>query len=287
MKQRIFESWNRFFFSAADNRIYLFLRIAVGAILAIYLVVLFPNWIRWFGDQGVLPREFGQTNIDEQAWSVFYWLPGKTSVLYTAFAVIAVQTLLLIAGVYPRFQIACLFVWFLSLHHRNNLIWEGGDILLRITLFLMIFMPLGNRLSAAPMRCSQFWPLRLLQLQQSLLYLSSAGQKLSGSDWVDGIAFYYVTRLDDFYGRLFPWVISPDLLWLSRLVCWFTISLEFLLAFAVWVPSLRRSAVLLGIAFHLALELSMNLFLFQWLMIVILATHLFPPPSEERHAQPA
>ena len=45
----------------------------------------------------------------------------------------------------------------------------------------------------------------------------------------------------------------------------------------VWVPSLRRSTVLIGLGFHLSLELTMNLFIFQWLMIGILASHLFTP----------
>ena len=51
--------------------------------------------------------------------------------------------------------------------------------------------------------------------------------------------------------------------------------IEILLIFGVWIPTWRRNVVIMGVLFHLGLELSMNLFVFQWLMITILLTFLF------------
>ena len=166
------------------------------------------------------------------------------------------------------------------MHHRNNLIWEGGDVLLRLTLFLMLFMPLGARWSldskkAVPRMTAPIWPLRLLQLQQSILYFSSVGQKLRGEDWLSGHALYYASKLDDFSGRILTIRLSADYLWIYQTLTWLTLAIEILLIWAVWVPSLRRKTVIIGVLFHLGLEVSMNLFMFQWLMIAILLTHLF------------
>ena len=267
--------WNRFFFREVDARVYVFLRISVGIILAIYMIVLGPDWLRWFSEAGVLDSEAARANIDSDTWSVFHWIPNENVLLWFVFGAICLQVVLLVAGIKPRFQVICLFVWFLSMHHRNNLIWEGGDVLLRITLFLMMFMPLSGGFRSAKGVTRPIWPLLLLQIQQSILYLSSVGQKLKGADWRDGTAVYYASRLDDFSGRLLSFPISPNHLWISQLASWMTLAVELLLAFAVWVPSMWRQTVLIGIAFHLALELSMNLFLFQWLMVFILSTHLF------------
>jgi hypothetical protein len=62
-----------------------------------------------------------------------------------------------------------------------------------------------------------------------------------------------------------------------QIATWATIGLEIMLAFLVWLPPVRRGVVFIGIAFHLGIELTMDLFMFQWLMILILATHLVTP----------
>jgi len=49
----------------------------------------------------------------------------------------------------------------------------------------------------------------------------------------------------------------------------------------VWVPSIRRATVAIGVLFYLSLELTMNLFVFEWLMIIILLTFLFHVEKNE------
>jgi hypothetical protein len=195
-------------------------------------------------------------------------------------------------GLATRFNTICLFVWLVSLHHRNNLIWEGEDLLLRIVCFLLIFMPCSQRWSLdavirkrrggssppdSPATAS-VWPLRLLQLELSCLYLSSVVQKLSGEYWRNGTAIQYVMRLDDVSGHRLPLanLFSYDLI-SYQLFTWMTVGFEIMLAFLIWVPQVRRPIIYLGIVFHLGIEITMDLFLFQWIMILILATHLVSP----------
>lgn len=281
MNDSFASKWESFFHARIGPEVYAIIRIAIASSLLIYALILAPNWINWFGEDGVLTRQAGLENIDPDTWSLLNLLPASPAVLWSVFGIFCLQSLLLLVGWQSRFQTVCLFLWILSLHHRNNMIWEGGDVLLRLTLFLMIFMPLGSKWSLDQLRRKTtsdcpVWPLRLLQLQQSLLYLSSVLRKLQGDDWINGTALYYVFRLDEFSGRLGTFRLSSDSLWIYQALTWLAIAIECLLIFGVWTPSIRKQVVIIGILFHLSLELSMNLFLFQWFMILILATHLFP-----------
>lgn len=292
MKLRLLQLWDRFFFSRTDARVYAGIRISLGCVLLCYLTVLLPDWLKWFGEEGVNTRLSAKANIDSGTWSVFQWLPGSSTVLGCCFGIILLQTLAFLAGWMTRIHTICLWLWLVSLHHRNNLIWEGGDVLLRVALFLAIFMPLGAAWSLDSRKNSQsatvsIWPLRLLQIQQSLLYLSTLGEKCKGSDWISGYALHWVSQLQDFSGSLVTIPFHRFPLPVIQVSTWMTLAIEALLIWGVWVPTIRKQVVLLGILFHLALEVSMNLFAFQWLMIGILLTHLAPvtkePRLEQRH----
>jgi hypothetical protein len=111
------------------------------------------------------------------------------------------------------------------------------------------------------------WPLRLLQLQVALVMLTAALWKLEGDDWTNGTALHYVTRLDGLWGNL-P---LPDQFYSSlvlRAGCWATLCIEVCVPILVWFSSSRRAALMTAVLFHLALAYAMNLFLFEWIMIL-------------------
>lgn len=81
MKSRFLQQWNAFFFVGVDPRVYGYLRFAIGGILAVYALVLAPNWLLWFSEDGVLSLEASRQNIDPDVWSVLFWLPGTPVIL--------------------------------------------------------------------------------------------------------------------------------------------------------------------------------------------------------------
>lgn len=138
-------------------------------------------------------------------------------------------------------------------------------------------MPCGERLSidgwlrrrkGVAVRLLPVWGLRLLQIQMILLYLSTALLKAGGEDWLNGSALIYITQLHDVFGR-FP---LPSFLLQSipllKAITWGVLIVGILIPFGLWFSKTRSFTVVLAIAFHLALDYSMNLFLFQWFMIV-------------------
>jgi hypothetical protein len=102
----------------------------------------------------------------------------------------------------------------------------------------------------------------------AVIYLSTVWCKLQGETWREGSAVFYVIHSSDY-------MQSRALLeWLSqfpigmRLATWGTLVVETLIPLGVWFRPLRKWALLLGFAFHLGIEWSMHLFLFQWVMLL-------------------
>lgn len=277
--------WNRFFFAEASQARCGVFRIAYASLLLINLLVWWPDLNRWFGESGVLDYEASRQVIDPDTFTLFAWLPQTGAVLWGAYLLLIGHTVLLLVGFYTRFQALAVFIWFTAFQHRNLLIFDAEDYLFRILAFLLILLPAGKyyALDSRKLpsdRVYPVWPLRLAQIQICLVYVSSAWEKLRGEDWVDGLAFYYVSRLDSLFGR-FP---MPDILleslFLMKLMTWMVLVLECLIPLGLWFRETRRWAIGAALLLHLSLEYTMNLFLFQLLMMACLV--LFAEPANRK-----
>lgn len=124
------------------------------------------------------------------------------------------------------------------------------------------------KVNRSPPGFATAWAFRLFQIQTTFVYVGAAWSKLMGAEWRDGIAMWYVSRLDDAFGR-FP---VPDVLFDSltaiHLLTWMRLVLEVYLPIGLWAPRTRRFTLIVALLFHLSLEYTMNLFLFHPLMLV-------------------
>jgi hypothetical protein len=111
------------------------------------------------------------------------------------------------------------------------------------------------------------WPLRLLQIEMAAMLFSSALTKLAGMPWVDGTALYYVSRLDDFFGRFPVPVWAFDTPWVVAALTWSVVVAEFFVPLLIWFKETRWTCLIVLVMFHLANEWTMNVFLFHWLML--------------------
>lgn len=219
--------------------------------------------------------------IDSDTITLFQWLPTTSSALWTCYLILIANTIALLLGFFSRIQLASIFVLYTSFIHRNILIFDGEDTLFRLFAFYLLFSPVGKYCSIAncwPLRKNSvenqglklypIWPLRLIQVQTSSVLFFSACEKLKGTQWFDGTAIYYVSRLDDMFYR-FP---VPDFIFESLMLMaamsWATLVLETGIPIAVWIPKTRRAALALAFVFHLSLDYVMNLNLFQWMMLL-------------------
>ncbi len=287
--RRTISSWTQWFlFESCDPRIAVFLRIGFAVLLIINTLSWLADAKLWFTDEGVLSTKTAVLLSDGVRQSLLFWLPSTEPVVRTCLQICLVQSCLLLVGFWSRFQVACLFVWLVSFQHRNPLISDGEDTVFRWFAFLMIWMPLDYRWSFSRWLANgklpnwnpeTAWALRLIQLQMAVIYASAAWNKCFGITWQQGTALYYVSRMTDHYGRA---------MWLDRLfetpgvvqaLTWGALSIEMALPFTLWFRRTRLWAIVAGILLHLGIEITMNLFLFEWIMILGLLS--FYEPSHE------
>jgi hypothetical protein len=266
--------WNAFFHAPADPRICAAIRVGYAALVLVNLAVLYPDLDELLGEGGILPVDVSRQLNDPDCWSVLNWLPRTPKVLHACFWAYAVQSVCLLFGAASRINAVCVFVWLVSFQNRNVLLLDGEDTVFRLVGFFLMFMPAGQAWSVdawfrrGERGPASGWALRMLQIQMAIIYFSAAILKLQGDEWFDGTAMYYVSRLDDYFGR-FP---VPAFLFDSpaavRWTTWSVMAVELLVPIFVWFRETRVICLLAVLAFHIACDYSMHLFLFHWIMLV-------------------
>ncbi|HWN27442.1 MAG TPA: HTTM domain-containing protein, partial [Actinomycetospora sp.] len=183
-----------------------------------------------------------------------------------------------------------LFVGVLSFARRDPYVLNAGDILLRSLAFYFIFAPAGEALSLDrwrrardtfwefPLRAP--WALRLMQIQLSVIYLSTVWEKLQGSRWRDGTAVSYALRIGDVHRFPTPAFLADSVL-MSEVMTFGTLVVELSLAIFVWNRTLRPWVLALGVSLHLSIELSMMVGFFSLLMLTLYLAFL-PPETASR-----
>jgi hypothetical protein len=253
-------------------------RICFGVILLLNGLFLLPDAAALYGPDGVLPREAARALPHANGLNVLAWLPENNGWVSAFFAVYLVAAACLSAGLLTRSSAAVVFLCLVSLHHRNLIVLNSADTFLRLASFYLVFSAAGRALSVdrwLRVRCGTEppgepapaapWAQRLIQIQLAVAYLATVHAKLHGNPWVYGTAVYYVVRVREF--DRFPVPYLFDHLWTIKLLTWGTLVVEFSLGVLVWLRDLRYPVLLAGVMLHLGLEYSMNIQLFQWVML--------------------
>lgn len=265
------ELWNRTFHTPAPCAPLGCFRILLGLLVLAHLALLWPDLEAWYGPHGVISRETARTVSGGRGWSLFDILPPHAAASWVFWGC-ALGSVGMTIGLLSRGSAILVFVTLVSLHHRNPLILNSGDAFLRICCFFMMFAPLGascsvDRLIAIARgkvgpepATAPPWAARLIQFQLALVYLHTFLWKVRGSDWLDGTALYYSSRLADFWRFPVPYLFEH--LWTIKLLTWGTLAVELALGLFLWVREWRPWILLSGVLLHLGIGYSMNIPLF-------------------------
>ena len=102
----------------------------------------------------------------------------------------------------------------------------------------------------------------MIQFELSLVYFVGFCWKVAGPMWVQGTALSYIYRLDELQRFPLPsWFLNATMM---KLATWFTLVLEFALGVLIWIRELRYYLLAVGLVFHLFIEYSMNIPMFEW-----------------------
>ena len=259
-------AWNRFFHQPADARVLALIRIGLAALVLINLTALYPHLEKWFGESGVLPQGLPHLQGTYQ-WTLLDWVPQTPLALQVCFWIFVLQTVCLLLGLASRCSAAAVFVWIVSFQHRNQMILDGEDKVLRLMAFFLIFMPLAEiwsvdawlwgrgRSQPEPYQSQASpWAQRMLQYFMVLVMLATGLWKFAGESWRDGTALYYVARIDDLFGRFGVPHYFFDTPWIVRAMTWSVLYVELVIPFLIWIPRARRFSLLVLLAFHLSNE---------------------------------
>ncbi|MEM7512288.1 MAG: hypothetical protein AAF388_15235, partial [Bacteroidota bacterium] len=183
-----------------DSRSVALFRVGLGGMILLDLVLRARNLKAHYTDAGVLPREA----VENWVWNIdhfsFHMWSGETGLQIFLFFLAGIFGALLMVGKWPKVALFGSWILLLSLHHRNPVILDGGDALLRLLMFWGLFIPLSTPISKKgepPAENTQLFSLGtvVLFIQLICIYVFSGWLK-SGASWLDGTAVYYVMQLD-------------------------------------------------------------------------------------------
>lgn len=279
--------WRTFWFRPEPLYVLGMVRVAFGLIVVAWALSLFPDLDDFFTSDGVLVRP----RTDPFEWGVFDHTASDRVVL-VAWTVLLSAAVALTVGWHSRMAAVAVFVLVLSFQYRNPMIFNAGDVLLRVEAFVLALAPSGAALSLDERRrTGSFWSaqtrapwaLRLLQIQLTVVYVATFVARMTGEKWPAGSAVSYALRLEDMLIIGVPQMILDSPLVMNA-ATWAVLVGELLLGILVWKRRLRPIIAAIGISLHLAIMVTIAVGYFSPAMMVLYLAFL-PSAAAERWAR--
>ena len=262
-------------------------RIGLGLQVTVYALFLKSDWHYLFAGtgKGLVSRELGEAIISfdspfipKLGWLVAlggYVNIGEETVLSVAWACLLVSGCCLLVGLFCR--PAAIIAWCLHLcaAQSGGLLAYGADNFMTMGLFYLMLSPLPDRYSldhwlgkTKPKnpQLLGFWR-RVLQLHLCLVYFFGGLGKSLGSGWWDGSNLWRALIRPPFD------IISPDILirfkYLLPILGISICLIELGYVFCIWMKKTRFIWLVCIVAMHIAIGLTMGMYLFALIMIVL------------------
>ena len=274
------QAWRTFWFRRQPAYTLGLVRMAFGALAVGWALSLLPDLHELFGPHGVEPRQLPGA----YQWGVFaVWTSDRA--LTIGWTVLVVSAIALTIGWHSRLAAVTVFVLILSFEHRNLWVFNSGDLAMRIEALFLALSPCGAALSLDQLRNSgRFWsaqqraqwPVRLMQVQLSLIYLASVQAKLNGNAWPQGTAVSYALRLPDMLLLPQPHWLATNAL-LVNFATWAILLVELSIGILVWNKRLRPWVLAVGVVTHTVIMMTIAVGFFTLAMFVLYLA--FVPPA--------
>jgi hypothetical protein len=253
------DGWRGFWFTPQPAYTLGLVRMVFGALAVAWTLSLLPDLYDFFGEDGVAP----QPTHWAYEWGFFeFWTSDNA--LLIGWVVLLLAAIALTVGWHSRLAAVVVFVLIQSFMQRSRWVFNGGDALVSIEVMVLALCSCGAALSLDQRRRTgsfwsaqtrATWPIRLMQVQLSMIYLVNVQAKLSGEAWVDGSAASYAWR---------TWALFSVPEWLTgnailvNVATWGTILIELAIAILVWNRRWRPWVLSIGIALHLSIMVTLS-----------------------------
>lgn len=259
-------------------------RIAYGLFLLFYFISHYAERHLLWGPGGLLPHDAFLEMAEARGILTLFHLSGEPWFFELVYHAGIVVAFLYLIGYRTRLIGVLTFILFWSFYFRNPHLTNGGDNILRIQLFYLLFAQTGARFSldalrrrktSSPGKKSVAREMSAVLhnaavlaavLQLALLYFTAGMYKVMGAYWQEGTALYYATRVQEFHWPgISEWLWESEflLVLLSYATVIFQVSFPFLLLNRIT----KLIAVGCAVLFHGGIALFMGLIGFSWIMI--------------------
>lgn len=284
------------------------LRIALGAVLAIDVLLKFPVVEAHLSNTGWLTNHYALFRpMSSHLFSVYFAF-GSPNEVRVLLGVQLLVCLLLLLGYRTKLMQLLALLFTTSLNSRNILIENGGSVVLNLLVLWTAFLPLGTRFSVDAVRRSlrarqettedalndRLDPPRELRpfvslaatallLQWVTIYAFNVWQK-NGAPWRDGTAVYYFLQQDRLVTWFGAWLRGALPLGGMKVLTFVTLFIEALIPLLLLSPwrshTARLAAFGLAVAMHLGIDAVLQLGSFSWAMLVAFVAFV-PTPAWE------
>lgn len=253
-------------------------RIALAMIIIIDLIIRGTQLEAHYTDFGILPRNALLELSWEKWFFSFHLINGSYYFQLLLFLLAAFFALMLLVGYRTRFSTVISWIFLLSLHARNPMILQGGDVLLRILLFWGMFIPWGARYSVdSALKPSikksenEIYSLGAFAfvVQIALMYICTSILK-SGDEWQkDYTAIYYSLSIEQM--RLWLGTVIYQFPELMKFITFSTIWLELLGPILFFIPFkkdiFRSAGIVIFTSFQIGIFSTLRVGLFPFISI--------------------
>lgn len=254
------------------------LRICLGALtLDFYVRHIAQRGFLW-GANGVVPFSTFLEIMHRQRNFSLYMLSPAPAYELTVFALGIVVAIAFTLGYKTRISAVLFYAFTWSIYSRNPFILDGGDNLLFLLAFYMMFADCGayfsidaarrspdERPGPLPALVHNFAVLAIIT-QLCLLYFTSGFYKIQGHMWQDGTAIYYILRASEF--NLSPkahFFYDNDAV--VTLLTWSTMVFQIAWPFLIWNRKARPVIAAGAFLLHTMIGYFMGLMWFSAVMI--------------------
>lgn len=268
--------WQKFFFALVPPHGLALIRIALGLFLLIYWCVYLPRVGMLFSEEGlVIPYSSALPPIP------------SVSQAYAIYILILIPIIALLLGWHMRIagMLLCgamLYYWLLSFHNFPS---SYNRILLFVT-FIIALSGADRTLSLRMYRkwrswtafeVVPAWPLRIIAIQITALYLGVSLQKAYLPGWQGGeiIAYSFINAWSTPLAYAVARMNIP-IIWYD-IAAWMTKILHGVLPIGLWIPWMQRWCFLGAALFHIVITLVMGMW---WFLVLIPLYIVFVDPSD-------
>lgn len=251
-----------------------FLRVAISIWLLKEVVI---NW-------SAMEILYGPSTFVTLKSNLISRIPGGGLTLVRTYYIWVIVTyiiviLLNILGIGRWFTALLLFLMVDFLEKMNTSFVNGGDKMVRLILFYMIFansyqyfVLYKNRKEVSEKGklknlISNLAALSIM-LQLCVAYFASGIAKINNTFWLNGEATYYALSMERFVGTsLNKYIVQQK--WIDYLTNYGTIIFELFFPILIWIKKMRKPLLITGVIFHICIYIFMMIYGFEIVFILI------------------